>query len=496
VVVVGAGPAGSALALQLARAGVAVELVESQPRHSALIRGDGLMPSGLEALNRMGLAPLLEALPRRELQGWSFHLEGRPLFSVDEPMGGPVPCSLIDTPALLEGLLERAMACPSLSLRRGRAVKELLLDPELQMTETSRPGSSGPARVAGVVLDDGTRLPADLVVGCDGRGSTIRRLAGLELDEDNPALEVLWFELENGAAALLRPWIAGRFATLLGEGGSYALFGTARGGVRLGWLQERGAAGSPIPWPERWARSSPPELAALWRSLPPSSLGPPLRLAVRSGLARRWQRPGLLLLGDAAHPMSPLRAQGLNMALRDAWVAAEWLLPVLRGEGTGPAGAAGADGAPAWHGPSGPARSSRADGFSPAVPGPADAGPFEPGRPCRASGEGGSSSSRPAAPAPAAVAISGRRERLQHLDQALVAVAEVRRPEIRTVQALQRQEMGRGELLRRQSWLRQLLAASAGVSGPLLSRRWQAGQPTLRAGLPLPAGPSMMRSRR
>ena len=84
------------------------------------------------------------------------------------------------------------------------------------------------------------------------------------------------------------------------------------------------------------------------------------------------------------------------------------------------------------------------------------------------------------------MAISGRRERLQHLDQALVAVAEVRRPEIRTVQALQRQELGRGELLRRQDWLRQLLAASAGVSGPLLSRRWQAGQPTLRRGLPLP----------
>ena len=52
MVVVGAGPAGSAFALLLARAGVAVELVESQPRHSALIRGDGLMPSGLEALNR------------------------------------------------------------------------------------------------------------------------------------------------------------------------------------------------------------------------------------------------------------------------------------------------------------------------------------------------------------------------------------------------------------------------------------------------------------
>ncbi len=446
MVVVGAGPAGSAFALLLARAGVAVELVESQPRHSALIRGDGLMPSGLEALNRMGLASLLATLPRRELRGWSFLLEGRSLFSVAEPFGGSVPCSLIDTPGLLEGMLAEALACPNLTLRRGRAVKELLLKPE-----DTLPGSEGPARVAGVVLDDGTKLPAELVVGCDGRGSTIRRLAALELNEDNPPLEVLWFELENEAAAHLQPWIGGRFATLIGDAGSYALFGTARGGVRLGWLQERGAAGSPVPWPERWARSAPPELAALWRSMPTTSVGPPLRLSLRSGLAPRWERPGLLLLGDAAHPMSPLRAQGLNMALRDALVAAERLLPLLS---TG--GGAGGD------------EASCGDECGDAI----------------AIGAGRMAAGSAAEDPPR------RRAFQEQLDQALVAIAEARLVEIRAVQALQRQELGRGELLRRQAWLRRLLAATASVSGPLLSRRWQAGQPTLRTGLPLPEGPA------
>jgi len=472
VVVVGAGPAGSALALMLARAGVGVELVESQPRHSTLIRGDGLMPSGLEALERMDLAPLLASLPQRELRGWSFHLEGRSLFSVAEPIGGSVPCRLIDTPALLEGLLAEAMTFPALTVRRGRAVKELLLEPEVPRAgceAQARVESGGPARVAGVVLDDGTRLPADLVVGCDGRGSTIRRLATLKLEEDNPALEVLWFELEQQAAAHLQPWIAGRFTTLLGDAGSYALFGTARGGVRLGWLQDRGAAGSPLPWPERWARSAPAELAALWRNLPSTSVGPPLRLTMRSGLAPRWQRPGLLLLGDAAHPMSPLRAQGLNMALRDALVAAERLLPLLRG-----AGVAGGD-----ENADAPGRAC-GDGFLSMDTDRIGADP-------RSTSE---ADPRPPAPARAAEEFSGRQEFLQQLDQALVAVAEARLPEIRAVQALQRQELGRGELLRRQAWLRRLLAATAAVSGPLLSRRWQAGQPALRKGLPLPKGPA------
>ena len=93
------------------------------------------------------------------------------------------------------------------------------------------------------------------------------------------------------------------------------------------------------------------------------------------------------------------------------------------------------------------------------------------------------------APGPAAEEPPQRHEFQEQLDQALVAIAEARLPEIRAVQALQRQELGRGELLRRQAWLRHLLAATASVSGPLLSRRWQAGQPTLRTGLPLPEGP-------
>jgi hypothetical protein len=91
---------------------------------------------------------------------------------------------------------------------------------------------------------------------------------------------------------------------------------------------------------------------------------------------------------------------------------------------------------------------------------------------------------------PAAEEPPRRREFQEQLDQALVAIAEARLVEIRAVQALQRQELGRGELLRRQAWLRRLLAATASVSGPLLSRRWQAGQPTLRTGLPLPEGPA------
>lgn len=412
MVVVGAGPAGSALALQLARAGVAVTLLEARNGHQQLSRGDGLMPSGLEALDRLQLGEILAALPQRALRSWDFWLEQRPLFAVAEPIGGGRPCRLISTAALLEALLQEAQRQPSFHWRPGCGVEQVRFAPG-RPDPAQAAGEPAPERVVGVVLEDGSVLAADLVVACDGRGSLLRRRAGLERQEDGTAVEVLWFELEGQTAAALAPWLNGRFLTLVGEGGSLALFATAQGGLRLGWMAGGAAAATALPWPERWARLSPPELARLWRSLPDGAIPPPQRLLIRPALAEVWHRPGLLVLGDAAHPMSPLRAQGLNMALRDAVVAAELLVPLLRPEAGGEAS-------------------------------------------------------------------------LIQLDQTLAEVARLRLPEIRRIQAHQRQELGRARLLLERPWLRRLLAATAGWSGPLLRRRWQAGQPTLRNGLPLP----------
>jgi 2-polyprenyl-6-methoxyphenol hydroxylase-like FAD-dependent oxidoreductase len=86
VVIVGAGPAGATLALLLVKRGIAVKLIESSRNFRRVFRGEGLMPSGLDALEQMGLSPVLESIPHRPLDAWEVLIENRFLFRVDEPI--------------------------------------------------------------------------------------------------------------------------------------------------------------------------------------------------------------------------------------------------------------------------------------------------------------------------------------------------------------------------------------------------------------------------
>lgn len=280
------------------------------------------MPSGLEALEQLGLLPLAQPVAQLPLRGWSFWLERQPLFQVEEPMGCTHPCTLVEPGALLHSWAEQLQQLPRARLVLGRPVAGLL-----------RSGVGAEAgRISGVRLSDGQEHRADLVVACDGRGSSLRRSAGLKLAETSPQLiDVLWFRLSGPAGEALATALAGRFHTVIGTEGSMALFASASGGVQLGWPLQGGERieRSTLQWRDLWLRLCPEALAEVLAAVPLEAIEGPLRLPVRVGLATPWWRPGLLLLGDAAHPMSPLRAQGTSMALRDVVAAASLLLPAL-----------------------------------------------------------------------------------------------------------------------------------------------------------------------
>ena len=315
VIVVGAGPTGVALALLLARHGIQVQLVEAATKFQRIFRGEALMPNGWTALSQMGLAEVITSIPHQSLSAWEVVIENQLLFRVDEPMEvDGQPCTLVSQPALLSELIAQAHAHPSFDFLTGAPVQDLIWNT-----------SPSEHRVVGVKLVGDRILTADLVIGCDGRNSQVRARADLQLVEQPQDFNILWFKMAD------LPTMENVFYSFVQGENSFGVFRSATGQLQIGWSLP---ADDPIDWktadwPEILATAAPPWLAAHFRSAA-ASIEKPMLLSVLVGRCPRWHVPGLLLLGDAAHPLSPIRAQGINMALRDVIVAANYLVPALQ----------------------------------------------------------------------------------------------------------------------------------------------------------------------
>lgn len=313
VVIVGAGPTGVTLALLLARRGIAVTLIEAARSFQRSFRGEGLMPAGLEALQQMGLAAILDRIPHRALDAWEFWIDQHYLFRVAEPIEpGGQPCTLVSQPALLAAIMEEASTYPHFEFIQGQAVQALQWQDQ---------------RVAGVTLGQGRSIAADLVIGTDGRNSVLRQQAGLSLESQAHPFNLLWFQLDDSPQFAA----SNRFYVIVQGQNAFGLFRSAEGRLQVGWSVPAGDSTDwkQVNWPDRLAAASPPWLAAHFRSQA-ETIDRPVLLSVVVGLCPQWSVPGLLLLGDAAHPMSPIRAQGINVALRDVIVAANHLVPLLQ----------------------------------------------------------------------------------------------------------------------------------------------------------------------
>jgi 2-polyprenyl-6-methoxyphenol hydroxylase-like FAD-dependent oxidoreductase len=316
VVIVGAGPAGASLAYLLARRGVEVALLERHPDFERTFRGDGLQPSGIDAFDQMGLGEPLRLLPRATINTIDVYQKGRRLARLSTESLGFIGC-FIPQPAVLAMLTDEARKHPSFRLHFGTVVRDLI-----------RAGD----RVAGVRAGDPDRprdFPADLVIGTDGRYSTVRK-RGAFSELRSPQ----HFDILNFLIPFPDFWPDRMTVRLeLGPGCLTGGIPTADGRLWIGMTLDKGQyqaqrATDPEWFTQELLRRTSPDLAAHLRSHP-ETLKHPVLLDVIVSRLERWAAPGLLLLGDAAHPMSPNGGQGINMALRDALVAANHLVPVL-----------------------------------------------------------------------------------------------------------------------------------------------------------------------
>ena len=320
VIVVGAGPAGAALSHLLARRGIRVTLLERHTDFAREFRGEGLMPSGVAAFAEMGLAAELDALPQARIAEVAFFRGAEPWFRLTPEQLGAGGPRIVSQPAMLEMLVAEGSRFAGFRLQRGVTVRDLLRDGE-RVVGVRAESPSGPLE-----------LRADLVIGTDGRASVVRARTGVRAERMPQAFDIVWAKLPlpsflpRGGA---RGYLGARHFALA--------FPSYDGRLQLGWIIAKGSFGDLRRrgidgWLAEMERHVSPDLAAHLAATR-DAITHPFLLDVVCDRVERWSAPGVLLLGDAAHTMSPVGAQGINLALRDAIVAANHLAPVLEAGG-------------------------------------------------------------------------------------------------------------------------------------------------------------------
>jgi 2-polyprenyl-6-methoxyphenol hydroxylase-like FAD-dependent oxidoreductase len=318
--IVGGGPGGAMLALLLARRGVPVTLLEMHKDFDREFRGDTIHPSVMEILDQIRLADKLHEIPHTKVTGPTLQFANGPFRPFDlGRLKTRFPYILLVPQArFLEFITSKAAKYPQFRLVMRANVQ--------QMVEEN-------GVVCGVryLAPDGLHeVRAALTVGADGRFSLLRRLADFEPIKTSPPMDVLWFRLPKLPG---EPEITGGLFGGIGRGRIFIMLERTyywQAGLVFpkGQYQEMRAKGveavrqSIAEIEPRFARHA--EYLTDWHQL--------TLLSVESSRCPRWHKPGLLLIGDAAHVMSPVGGVGINYAIQDAVVAANVLTkPLLAG---------------------------------------------------------------------------------------------------------------------------------------------------------------------
>jgi 2-polyprenyl-6-methoxyphenol hydroxylase-like FAD-dependent oxidoreductase len=313
--VAGGGPAGMMLGFLLARAGVDVVVLEKHADFFRDFRGDTVHPSTLEIMYELGLLDAFLKVPHQQVERLSIQVGAERLGIIDLTHL-PSHCkyvALMPQWDFLNFLAEQGKRYTTFDLHMNTEAVDLI---------------EQDGRVAGVraKTPDGTlSIRADLVVGCDGRNSTVRAKAGLMSDDYGAPMDVLWFRItrkDSDGGEMFGHVEAGCMMVMLDRGDYWqCAYVIPKGGVDR--LKAEGLDAF-----RRGVVAMTPDLADRIGEL--KSFDDIKLLTVTVDRLRQWWRPGLICTGDSAHAMSPIGGVGVNLAVQDAVAAANRLAAPLK----------------------------------------------------------------------------------------------------------------------------------------------------------------------
>lgn len=300
--------------LLLARAGVEVIVLEQYPDFLRDFRGDTVHPSTLRVMEELGYVDEFLKLPHHKVSTISIaDARGEAVFADFSRLRGRFPyVAFMPQWDLLDFLADKAGGYENFTLLQSTKATDLII-------------KDGCAVGVRVDTENGEReILANLVLACDGRHSTLREVAQLSLAAQDAPMDVLWFRISkpddettafvhNGTGFTLVCVDRGSYwqmAYVIAQGSYYRIREQGLGRLKNDLASISPALGNRFT-----------DEVTDWQHVK--------LLSVRVDRLRRWYRPGLLCIGDAAHAMSPAGGVGINLAIQDAVAASRILAPTL-----------------------------------------------------------------------------------------------------------------------------------------------------------------------